>query len=501
VSFVAVQENIRPTSGMKRNIGYAYHHEGELQRAEEVFQVAVPETFEGPEVHYFRQDVDQHLAGIAVRYGATLREGVRIEDVHIDEQGVRLDLEGGERTLARYVVDGYRSVLSNKLDLRESPSRFRTQSRSIFTHMTGVLPYEECPSAKAELVPQRFSQGTLHHCFDGGWLWVIPFNNGPSQENPLVSIGLQLDNRKNPYEGRSPEEEWSAFLARFPSIAEQFREAKLARPWVSTGERMQYSSKRTVGDRFCLTAHAAGSLGPLFSRGLVLTMRAMFPLAERLLAGIEDGDFSASRFALVDELQQRTLDNVDVIVAGMYTSWRSFELFDAWVRFWYATGVLGFFQIEAAYSYFLRTQDRDALRRMLHGKNVGSLCSAFEAFQPFFAGAIAAIQSVDAGELTEKAAAARIMELLKGADFLPPGFHFTDLEKRHGGPFDVEHWRQILTWGNHEAPKAVKDSLYPGDPTENVARFMARVEASLQSPRLDPIRAFIASSNGASTAT
>ncbi|MFT3768159.1 MAG: hypothetical protein QM820_22130 [Minicystis sp.] len=358
--------------------------------------------------------------------------------------------------------------------------------------MTGVARYEECPSARGQKVPQRWSQGTLHHCFDGGWIWVIPFDNGPGRENDRVSVGLQLDNRKFPYRGAPAEEEWRAVLDRFPSIAEQFRDAALARDWVSTGARLQYSSKQTVGDRYCLMSHAAGFLDPLFSRGLVLTMRTIFPMAERLLGAIEDGDFSAERFALVDEVQQHTLDNVDAIVAGMYTSWRSFPLFDAFARFWYATGVLGFFQIEAAYSYFLRTKDRDVLRRMLYGRDRGSLCSAFPAFQPFFAGAIAAIQGVDDGTLDDAQAAAKIMSLIREADFLPPGFHFDDLGTRHGGPFDVAHWEQILTWGNYRSPQPVKDSLYPGDPDENVKRFMARVHESLQSPRLAPIRSFIA---------
>ena len=497
VSFVAVDGNVAPTSGMKRNIGYAYHREGERQRPEEVYQVAVPETFEGPEVHYFRQDVDQHLARLAERYGCTVVEGVRVEDVHLGARGVRVALAGGTTLEARYVVDatGHRSVLADKLHLREDPPRLRTDTRSVFTHMRGVARYEECPSARGQEVPQRWSQGTLHHCFDGGWIWVIPFDNGPSGQNDLVSVGLQLDNRKNPYRGAAPAEEFAAVLRRFPSIAEQFEGATAARGWVFAGPRLQYSSSRTVGDRFCLMSHAAGFVDPLFSRGLVLTMRTIFPMAERLLAAIEDGDFSAERFALVDEVQQRTLDSVDAIVAGMYTSWRSFPLFDAFARFWYATGVLGFFQIEAAYSYFLRTGDRDVLRRMLYGADRGSLCSAFPAFQPFFAAAIAAIQGVEAGELSEAEGAARIMALIRGADFLPPGFHFDDLGVRHGGPFDVTHWRQILTWGNHQAPQEVKESLYPGDAAENVARFMDRVEQALASPRLEPIRRFISATS------
>jgi FADH2 O2-dependent halogenase len=426
-----------------------------------------------------------------------VQEGVRIQDVEIDGLGVRITLSAGTTIHASYVVDatGYKSVLADKLALRECPPRFRTNTRSIFTHMTGVKRYEDCSLSQSDPMMQRWSQGTLHHCFDGGWIWVIPFNNGPQSSNPLVSVGLQFDNRKYPFRGTPPEIEFKETISRFPSICEHFRDAVPARGWVSSFERLQYSSNQTIGDRWCLMSHAAGFLDPLFSRGLVLTMRTMLPTAEKLLAAVEDGDFSANRFAQLDDLHQRALDNVDVMVEGMYTSWRDFTLFDAFARFWYATGVLGFFQLEAAYSVFRRSGDRERLRDMLFGSYPGSLCSAFPQFQPYFADSIAAIQAVDAGTSMPGQGASKLIGLIREADFLPPGFYFGDLEKRHGGAFDVEHWRQIQTWGNYESPKEVKDSLYPGSSDENVQRFMSHVDASLQSERLAAVRSFIASSS------
>lgn len=496
-SYVAVKENITPACGMKRHISYAYHHEEEPQRPGEYYQVVVPETFEGPEIHYFRQDTDQYLVKVAEKYGCMVKEGVRVQDVDIDTLGVCVSLDDGTTINASYVVDasGYKSVLAEKFNLREQPSPFRTNTRSIFTHMSGVKRYEECSLSQSDPSIQCWSQGTLHHCFDGGWIWVIPFNNGLDSRNSLVSIGLQFDNRKFPYRGVDPEIEFRETISRFPSIQEQFQDAQATRNWISSGERLQYSSRQIVGDRWCLAPHAAAFLDPLYSRGLVLTMRTMHPLAEKLLSAIEDGDFSAQRFSQIEELQQSTLQNVDVMIEGMYTSWRDFELFDAFARFWYASGVLGFFQIEAAYSTFMRTGDRDRLRNMLYGQFCGSLCSAFAEFQPFFAKQIATIQAVEAGTLSPKQATAEIMQNIRSADFFPPGFYFGDLTKRVGGPFDLDHWRQILTWGNYESPKGVKESLYAGDSDENVERFMNRVETALNSDQLAPIRKYIAETN------
>ncbi|MBC2908372.1 FAD-dependent oxidoreductase, partial [Streptomyces sp. PSKA01] len=157
--------------------------------------------------------------------------------------------------------------LAQKFGVREEPSRLRHQSRSLFTHMIGVKPYEDTLPQGTHQNPSPWSEGTLHHLFEGGWMWVIPFDNHPLSTSPLCSVGINLDPRIHPVpEGLSPEEEFRAFIARFPDIAPQFEGAVATRDWVRTG-RLQYSSKQTVGYRWCLTSHAAGFVDALFSRG------------------------------------------------------------------------------------------------------------------------------------------------------------------------------------------------------------------------------------------
>ena len=53
--------------------------------------------------------------------------------------------------------------------------------------MIGVTPLEQVdPDARPYSHPYRMSEGTLHHMFDGGWMWVIPFNNHPEHTNPCL---------------------------------------------------------------------------------------------------------------------------------------------------------------------------------------------------------------------------------------------------------------------------------------------------------------------------
>jgi FADH2 O2-dependent halogenase len=97
--------------------------------------------------------------------------------------------------------------------------------------------------------PYPLSQGTLHHIFKGGWLWIIPFNNHPASTNPLCSVGLQLDPRLYPQrDDLTPEEEFREFIHQFPDMEAQLKETRAVRDWVRI-DRLQYSAHHIVGDR------------------------------------------------------------------------------------------------------------------------------------------------------------------------------------------------------------------------------------------------------------
>ena len=114
--------------------------------------------------------------------------------------------------------------------------------------MVGVPCFHQVTASQAAYqLPFQLSEGTLHHVFHGGWIWVIPFNNHAKSTNPLCSVGLMLDPRVHPAQpDLSPEEEFFQFIGRFPSIAQQFQPAKAVRQldsnradsvWCKTGGR------------------------------------------------------------------------------------------------------------------------------------------------------------------------------------------------------------------------------------------------------------------------
>jgi FADH2 O2-dependent halogenase len=324
-----LRRHVTRNCGVKRVFGFVYHRPGEEHNPEEAHQFG---NVWRDENHLFRQDVDAFLLNTAIRYGAYAVQGVRIDAVDLFDDRVEVRA-GGRVYRARFLVDGtgFRSVVADHLKLREEPCSLVASTRSIFTHMADVTPFEEvAPSA----LTQRWSQSTLHHCFKRGWIWVIPFNNWPGSTNPLVSVGVTVDTRTHPEAaGATPEEEFAGFVAQFPTVARQFARAKAVRPWIRT-QRLQYFCTKSVGYRWALLSHAAGFIDPLFSRGLVNTVDNLRSLSAELLPALRDDDFAESRFARVDREQRRNVLFADKIVAGSYVAWDDFSLWDAWVRLW-----------------------------------------------------------------------------------------------------------------------------------------------------------------------
>jgi FADH2 O2-dependent halogenase len=459
-TFENVQERISSSSGIKRNFGFLYHREGEAQRFDECHEFPIPKITH-TENHFFRQDIDAWMLQVAVKHGAKVRQQVRVEDIDVDEAGVTVRDAAGGQWRARYLVDasGFRSPVAAKFGLREEPTRLRHQSRSLFTHMVGVTPYEDTVPKGAHGNPTKWSQGTLHHLFEGGWAWVIPFNNHARATNPLISVGLNLDPRIHPKPDCTPAEEFQSFIDRYPDIRKQFADAKPVRDWVSTG-RLQYSSSQTVGYRWCMTSHAAGFVDALFSRGLSNTFEIVNALGGRLLDALRDDDFDPARFAYVQDLEQGLLDFNDDLVANAYTSFGNYKLWDAWFRVWSTGQVLATFEINRAYATFLDSHDdRDLLhleklaplgsipdyppaRRLLY--NVGQQC-----------------RGVSEGVIPAETAAKAIMAELAEADFIPPAFGLADPANRWFNATFLKVLR-TLRWAKTEAPEPIGQLVYDG---------------------------------------
>jgi len=447
-SFEDITRNVAKTCGRKSNFGFVFARPGQAHRLDECHQLGVARV-NYTESHLYRQDIDSYLLQTAIRYGCKVHQKTGIKDIQFGDDGVTVVTDRELELRCRCLVDGsgYVSFLARKMGVRDAEARLHTQSRTIFTHMIDVKPFDECVEADESALPKLapWHGGTLHHIFRQGWMWVIPFNNQPESTNRLVSVGMQLDPRLCPKPAdKDPFDEFRDFIADYPEIKRQFADAKPVREWVSSG-RLQYSSSRTVGDRWCLLSHSAGFVDPLFSRGLSNTVETLSLTAETLLQAAADDDFSAERLRPLEVLQLSTLEWNDRLVHGAYVSFRSFELWNAWFRIWGLTQAFGVMRLARAFLAHEKTRDPDTFRPLDHPPIPGALTPEHPQVAALIVTAHETMQAVEAGSLSEAAATERLFRLFGEAKYLPPMFPFADPAARFGrqglsAQLEMDHW-------------------------------------------------------------
>jgi len=343
--------------GVKRHFAFVHHETGKPQNLRHSLQAVIPKEPYGHEMHLYRQDTDYFLTSLAISYGATILQNTFVADVDIQSDGVKITTKSGQAYQAEYLVDagGFRSLVADKLGWRHHD--LQTHTRSIFTHMIDVPCYNDVSVSPKEFdVPFRWSEGTLHHIFKGGWLWIIPFNNHVDSTNPLCSVGLQIDPRVYPARNDiSPEQEFNEFINQFPKMREQLQNAKAVRGW-GRAERLQFSSHHVVGDRFALLGHAAGFIDPLYSKGLYVTHISVMVIADLLLKAKKTNDYSAKAFQSLETLTLNYVAMHDRLVANSIKSWSNYKLWRVYAVQWLLGAYLEYLMLSITR---MRSKDRD----------------------------------------------------------------------------------------------------------------------------------------------
>ena len=314
----------------KRHFWFGLHEQGaRLQRGRQLLF----ETFSlpnGPDVHMLRSDVDAFLVSRFSKYKVDYCDETELTEFEAHGNGVQVTLSsrfGVRHVQARLVVDasGHSSFFAKKYGLREKVPKLSTHSRAIFGHFRNLGKLDDILGDN----PFRFNReaGTVHHCFDGGWTWVIPFDDS------VTSVGFMLNSERFPMvPERTPEAEIQDLLGRFPTLKAHLGGMLPIRPLIRTG-RVQFQSSKIAGNGFVLTPHAAAFVEPLFSSGLLLTQMFILrfvPVVERCL---RDGDFNGV-FHGLEHAFFKEIELIDLIVSGMVQSFQDFEMFRQYWRIW-----------------------------------------------------------------------------------------------------------------------------------------------------------------------
>jgi FADH2 O2-dependent halogenase len=326
--------------GLKRGFTYFKHEIGQRYRtaSDRVNQllVAASPSDELSDTHWLRSDVDHFLLNEAIAFGVDYKDLVDLERVDWQPNGdpLLVGARAGQAlsVRARFVVDasGPRGFLSKALGIDNRGFDKYPGTQALFSHFTDVARCDEMDDFTATEVPYPMDDAALHHVFDGGWMWVLRFGNGVTSAGVAVEDWLAEDLRLA--EG---EPAWRRLLARFPSVAAQFSDARPIRSftWMP---RLAYRAAEAAGDRWAMLPSAAAFIDPLFSTGIPLTLLGI----ERLGRALENRQTrSGGSVRLPMSYNAATLADADRtarFIAGSYAGFRPFPLFTAYSMFYFA---------------------------------------------------------------------------------------------------------------------------------------------------------------------
>jgi tetracycline 7-halogenase / FADH2 O2-dependent halogenase len=315
--------------GLKRGFTF-YHHTAGHEFADtpahaNQLLVAASPNDEVADTHWYRPEFDHFLVREAESLGVTYRDRATVPALSC-EAGVttlRYQREGAEHTAqAQFVLDasGMRGALSRLLALPEGSFSSMPRTEALYTHFTDVGRFAEQLPSDGEASPYAPDDAALHHVFDGGWMWVLRFNNG------LTSAGFAAEEwlaRELRLEEGEPA--WERFLTRYPSIGRHFAHAVPARPFVHA-RQLSWRSDVLSGDGWAMLPSAAAFIDPLFSTGFTLTLLGIHRMARALRESWETPAFR-ERIEEYAAQTAREAESTARLVGACYATFRSLPAF------------------------------------------------------------------------------------------------------------------------------------------------------------------------------
>jgi FADH2 O2-dependent halogenase len=334
--------------GLKRGFSFFRHDAGRPfvpreANANSLLVEASPDDAHS-DTHWLRADFDANLVQQAVAAGVPYFDRFETRVLR-HENGWHLEGDRNEQAVAvhaAFLVDatGDGQALGRALGLEPvAAGDLRARSRALYTHFTNVARWHDVlqedhgPAATAEH-PFACDAAALHHVLDGGWMWVLRFDNG------VTSAGFSLDPQVHPVRAdETPQQEWQRLLSAYPSLARQFAAAEPVRPWVRTG-RLQRRWSKASGPDWALLPHAAGFLDPWLSPGIAQTLYAVHRLG-RIMAEERHGPRRRQRLEDYGRAVLRELAWVDEITGSCFACFDRFEVLATVTMLYFAAAIFG----------------------------------------------------------------------------------------------------------------------------------------------------------------
>jgi FADH2 O2-dependent halogenase len=321
--------------GLKRGFTFYHHRLGENGDPAASFEtellVAASPHDEIGDTQWYRADVDAFLLEHARQLNVDYFDETQIDNVECSANGIRLagSRHGSAFSLnASFVIDatGPRGLLHRALRLSETDLPGYPQTQALWSHFEGVTRPEDSRLGTPPYPPE---DAAVHHVFDGGWIWVLRFNNG------ITSAGVAATDAVAAELGFSEgESAWNRLVEAMPALQAQFSHAQAVLPFRLI-LRLSFLSGLVAGDRWALLPSAAGFVDPLLSTGFPLTLLGVERMARILEAGLDSPQLGAE-LGLYERCTQGEILATARLIAALYTNMSNFAVFRALTLLYFA---------------------------------------------------------------------------------------------------------------------------------------------------------------------
>jgi FADH2 O2-dependent halogenase len=316
--------------GLKRGFTFYHHALGEPYMSdpdhERQLLVAASPHDRIADTHWYRAEVDHLFVEEAQKLGVQYLDEVALQSISESENEIRLQGRRNNEDFsvrAQFVVDatGPRGFLHHALALREAQLPGFPATQALFSHFTGVARFADQISKSAtEIPPYPVDDAAVHHIFDGGWIWVLRFNNGITSAG--VAATDELAGRLRLSEGPAA---WQWLLGLIPGLKNQFANSQATQPFIYM-PRVSFRSNSVAGKRWALLPSAAGFVDPLLSTGFPLTLLGVSRLAEIIIRDWDKPEFAARLQSYAAQTDNELLAAAELI-AALYAAMDRFPAF------------------------------------------------------------------------------------------------------------------------------------------------------------------------------
>lgn len=316
--------------GLKRGFSFFHHelgHPGNIRFDKQMLVTASPHDVIA-DTHWYRADFDHHLVREAQRLGVVYHDEVNLRQFSEAEEYVELVGEHHQQDVrfrARFVVDatGPRGCLHRLLGLPEAVTPHMPATQALYSHFRNVKRLDEDASFdKQDTPPYPVDEAAVHHVFDGGWIWVLRFNNG------ITSAGIAATEATARHLGLSEKAPaWERLLDQIPALRKQFSGAMHQQPFTYM-PRLGFRSGVIVGTRWALLPSAAGFVDPLLSSGFPLTLLGVSRMAEMLDRHWKQPTFATELLTYAVSTDGELLATA-CLIGALYANMNNFDVFRA----------------------------------------------------------------------------------------------------------------------------------------------------------------------------